>query len=65
MQNAEELAEIQARAAGDQVAAMMRSNMSYLSLLARTDPSIWNETDRRLIQATLYGVVGFLYEGRI
>lgn len=57
--------ELQARSMGDQVASHMRANLEGLRMITKKDPTEWTIGDARLIQATISGVIGFIYEGRI
>lgn len=60
-----DMLELQAGAACDQVAAHMRDKMVQIRYIAKMDPSDWSEVDIQIIKGTLYGVLAFLQIGRI
>ncbi len=53
------------KAKGDQSAAMLRDNLRYIELLARTDPEQWVEKDKLFIRGVLYAMTAYLLEGRL
>lgn len=57
--------EARVKAIGDQVGAHMRSDLEQIKRIVETDPTQWSANDHRVIRATLSGVVGLIYEGRI